>query len=53
MVAVMIEAAVILVTTIKSMIDTIASAIPISLDPVAFLVQMPLDAVALSIESFS
>ena len=49
----MIEAAVILVTPIKSVIDTITSAIPIGLDAVAFLVQMPLDAVAFSIESFS
>jgi hypothetical protein len=49
----MIEAAMILITPIKSVINTITSAIPISLDPVAFLVQMPLDAVAFSIESFS
>jgi hypothetical protein len=48
----MIKAAVILVTSIKSMIDTIASAIPISLNPVSFLVQMTLDAVALAVESF-
>ena len=48
----MIEAAVILVTSIESIIDAIASAIPISRNPVAFLVQTTLDAVALAIESF-
>jgi hypothetical protein len=42
-----------MVSPIKSVIDTITSAIPISLDPVAFLVQMPFDTVAFSIESFS
>jgi hypothetical protein len=51
-VAVMTEAAVILVTPIESMIDTIAPAIPISFNAVAFLVQMALDAIALAIESF-
>ena len=53
MMAVMIEAAMILATSIKSVIDTITSAIPISLDAVALLVEMPLDAIAFSIESFS
>ena len=52
MIAAMIKAAVILVTPIKSVIDTITSAVPISLDPVAFLVQMTLDSVALAVESF-
>ena len=50
----MTEAAVIvIVATIKPVVDTITSAIPISLDSVAFLVQMTLDSVAFSIESFS
>ena len=47
----MIEAAVVLVTPIQSLVDTVASAIPISLNTVAFLVQMTLDAVALPIET--
>ena len=47
----MIEAVPIVVTSIKSVINTITAAIPISLDPVAFFVEMPLDAVALPIES--
>jgi len=53
MIAVMIEAAMILVTTIKSVIDTITSAIQASFNPVAFLVQVTFDPIAFAIESFS
>ena len=46
------EAAITVITRVESTIDTITPAIPISFNPVAFLVQVALDPVALAIESF-
>ena len=48
----MIETAIVVITPVKSTIDTVTPAIPISLNPVAFLIQVALDPVALAIESF-
>ena len=48
----MIEAAPIMITPVKFTINTITPAIPISFDPIAFLIQVAFDPVALVIESF-
>jgi hypothetical protein len=48
----MIEAALIVITPVKFTIDMVTPAIPIGFNPVAFLIQVALDPVALAIESF-